>query len=163
MSGQQEMRLYIHTADRAGIEGAVSALGLEDAVKELQADGIQVEFGTERTNFIEPVTGTLVIVGGIAAGKFVIRVIREAKGGTVIDMTKNPVQISRNRKLDYGYFVILAKDGSVSVQTKDEPKDALERMITEALSLGGEAPLATLHAAIKGKLSATAKVELKPA
>jgi hypothetical protein len=81
----------------------------------------------------------------------------------VIDMTKTPVEISRNRNLDYGYFVIIAKDGSVTIEAKDEPKDALERMITEALKLGGKAPLETLKAAIEGNLGATAKVELTSA
>jgi hypothetical protein len=162
MSDQSEMTLAVHTTGTAGLDAVVSASELETAVEELRGEDLNVRFQTERGNFVEPVTGTLVVVGVIAGGKFVMRVIREARGGTVIDMTKTPVEISRNKNLDYGYFVIIAKDGSVTVEAKDEPKDALERMITEALKLGGEVPLETLKEAIEGELGATASLELKP-
>ena len=153
-----------HAARTPELETAViDALELEAAVEELKGESLDVRFGPTVGNIIEPVTGTLVIVGVVVGGKFVMRVIREIKGGTVIDVTKSPVEMSRNRNLDYGYFVIIAKDGSVTVEAKDEPKDALERMINGALELGGKAPRETLKAAIEGKLGAAAKVQLSPA
>jgi hypothetical protein len=163
MSEQSEMMLGVRTGGTAELDAAVSASELEAAVNDLKDEGLNVRFATERSNIVEPVTATLVIVGVVVGGKFVMRVIREARGGTVIDMTKTPVEISRNRNLDYGYFVIIAKNGSVTVEAKDEPKDALERMITGVLGLGGEASPETLKGAIEKELSAAAKLELKSA
>lgn len=173
MSKPREVTLSVRTVTKPKVGRAaqspeletavIDVLGLEAAVEELRGDDLDIRFGPTVGNFIDPVTGTLVIVGAMAGGKFVMRVIRERKGGTVIDMTKAPVEISRSRSLDYGYFVIIAKDGSVTVEAKDEPKDALERMIDGALELGSKAPLETLKAAIEGELGAKAKVELNPA
>lgn len=135
----------------------VSPLELETA-----AENLDVKFEDQIGN-VDPVTGALIIAGVLAGGKLVIRLWREFKGGTVIDLTKTPVDISRNRNLDYGYFVIIAKDGSVTLEAKDEPKDALERMVSGALELANKATLETLKATVDNSLGATAKVQLKPA
>jgi hypothetical protein len=80
MSKPSEMTLGVRTVKTAELDAAASASDLEEAVKELKAEGLNVRFETERDNIVEPVTATLVVVGVVAGGKFVIRVIREAKG-----------------------------------------------------------------------------------
>lgn len=139
---------------------AVNPIDLETAVGDLAQDGAR--FDSTLGNF-DPVTGTLIIAGLTVGGKIVIRLWREFKGGTVIDLTRLPIEISRNKALDYGYLMIIAKDGSVTVEAKDEPEDALERIVKEALSLGENALVEDLQTIIKGACGGSAPVQLTPA
>jgi hypothetical protein len=129
---------------------------------ETAAEKLDIKFENQIDN-VDPITGFIVIGGGLAAGSLVIRLWHEFRGGTVIDLTKTPIDISRNRNLDWGYFLFIAKDGSVTVEGKDEPKTALERMVTAVLGLASNATLTTLKKAAEDSLGANAKVTLKPA
>jgi hypothetical protein len=140
--------------------GSVGPNELEAAVGEFAGEGARFE--TLYGNF-DPVTGSLVIVGLLAGGKLVIRLWREFNGGTVIDLTGSPTKISRSRALDYGYLVIIAKDGKVTIEAKDEPEDALERIVKAALQLGVTATIDDLHTVVRGELEAKAPVHLNPA
>jgi hypothetical protein len=107
----------------------------------------------------EPITTAIIIIGSaFAAGKLVMRVVNEWRGGTVIDTTKEPADIHRDRDLPYGFFTFIAKDGKVTIEAKDEPKDALERMVGEVLALGKPVASAVKDAAEK-VLTGKGKVE----
>jgi hypothetical protein len=127
-----------------------------------KAEDLDIRFEDQVGN-LDPVTGFIIVGGALAGGAFLIRLWREFQGGTVIDLTKTPVDISRNRALDYGFFVVIAKDGSVTVEPKDEPETALERMATAVLKLSSDAAAEVIKATVEGALSGKANVELKPA
>lgn len=134
----------------------VGALDLETG-----AEGLDVTFEDQLDN-VDPVTGAIIIAGALVAGKFLIRVWREIQGGTVVDLTKSPVDVSRSRGLPYGFFMLIAKDGSVQIDPKDEPTDALERMVTAVLNLGIDATVEALKKAIGDELTGTGGVEATP-
>jgi len=129
---------------------------------EEKAQGLDIKFEDEIAN-CDPLTGALIIGGAVAGGMFVIRLWREFKGGTVIDLTRTPVDVSRNRDLDYGYFLFIAKDGSVKLDAKDEPKTALERVVSSALEQAGKATIEMLKATVHSCLGANARLESTPA
>lgn len=123
---------------------------------ETAADGLDVRIQPALDN-VDPVTGALIIAGVLAAGKLVIRLWREFRGGTVVDLTKTPVDVSRDRDLDYGFILIVAKDGSVTIEAKDEPKDSLERMVSGALELATKATVGGVKAVVDKTLGVGAK------
>ena len=125
---------------------------------ETKSDDLDVTFEDQLDN-VDPVTGAVIIAGALVAGKFLLRLWREYHGGTVIDLTRSPVDISRNGNLPYGFFMVIAKDGSVTVDPKDEPTDALERMATAVLKLGVDATVGALKEAVDDALTDKAKVE----
>ncbi len=77
---------------------------------------------------VDPVIGALIIIGIVAGAKLVMRIINERRGGVVADLSKTPVEVRRDKALPYGTFLILGADGSVRLETVDEPEDSLERM-----------------------------------
>jgi len=121
---------------------------------EMEADGLDVSFEDQLDN-VDPVTGAIIIAGVLAAGKLVIRLWREVRGGTVVDLTKSPVDVSRDSDLPYGYFMVIAEDGSVQIDPKDEPTDAVERMVTAVLKLGFDATVDAVKKAIGDELTGT--------
>lgn len=93
----------------------------------------------DRLENLEPLSAILVMGALGVMAKFLVRLAREINGGTVIDLRERPVSIDRDRDLPYGFFVIVAEDGTATVEAKDEPTDALERMTKGLLSLPLEA------------------------
>ncbi|MTD47641.1 hypothetical protein GKE82_26365 [Conexibacter sp. W3-3-2] len=111
-----------------------------------QVEGVEFE---ETLEHLDPLTAAVVFGGAALLGNFLVRLWREIEGGTVIDLTKDPVQINRSRDLAYGYFLVVAKDGSVKVEAKDEPETALERLTTAVLKLPVDAAASAVKAAIE--------------
>lgn len=93
---------------------------------------------------IEPVsTATLILLGSAAAVSTVTYRIDQHKGGQVIDLRPQaPRMIYRTKDLIYGFVLIIAIDGSVSIEVR-EPRetfnqvlDALKSIMTEISDSG---------------------------
>ena len=102
-------------------------------------EGISYKPGQE--NAIDPISIAIIATAAIAVGRFVIRWIDSVRGGTVIDVSVSPPVVRRDKGLPYLFFVVIAKDGKVTVDAKDEPKDAITTMIGDIFGkvLGGSA------------------------
>jgi hypothetical protein len=84
---------------------------------------------------LDPITMVVLVGAGLSFGKFIISVLDKRKGGMYIDLGTAPPTVERSKEVPFGVIVILTVDGNVEIRTLDEPKDALERMITEAINL----------------------------
>jgi len=51
-------------------------------------------------------------------------------------MRKEPVEITRDKDLDRGVFVIVTKDGEVKIETKDIPKDNINQLLEAIFNTG---------------------------
>lgn len=93
-----------------------------------------VEVVETKSTGVEPVsTIAVVVVGSVLAVNTVSRLLEERKGGQVIDM-RAPANLAvfRSRHVQYGLIVVLAADGTVTVQCKDS-QDKLG-LLVECLS-----------------------------
>jgi hypothetical protein len=140
---------------------AIQVTGIPAAEAEEARQGLELEPEESLENF-GILEGIVLIGAGIAAGKFIIRLWREFKGGTIIDLTKKPPDVRRDHDLDYGYFIIIAEDGQVTLEAKDEPKDAMERMVPEVLKVAADATVEGVKAVIE-KAIPNPKVTTDPA
>lgn len=104
--------------------------------------GVSVE--EFRLRAIEPVTTvTLVLFGTSLAVSTVLFLVDKIKGGQVIDLRPSaPKMIYRSKDLVYGLVLIIALDGSITVEVK-EPRgmfgdvvDALKEILTDAAQSG---------------------------
>jgi hypothetical protein len=81
---------------------------------------------------VDPLTAVLIAGAVLAVAKFVIDVIDHLKGGVVIDQTQGgPVLVKRDRSVPYGWAVVIATGGAVSIHVHDAPKDASERLLSQ--------------------------------
>ena len=94
-------------------------------------NGVEVEEVPSRG--IEPVTTvTLLLFGGAAAVATVAYLVDQTKGGQVIDLRDKAPKIAyRSREVTYGLVLIVAKDGTVTVDVK-EPRGMFGQ-VTDAL------------------------------
>ncbi len=111
---------------------------------------------------LDPLTAAVLVGVGLAVGKFVLRVINEYRGGVRLDLTSKPAVIKRDREVPYGWIVTLAADGKVEIETKDEPKDSIERMVEAVLKLPVDATVAKVKAAIEA-IKPDVKTNVAPA
>lgn len=96
------------------------------------------------------ILGAVVLIGAaLAIGRFVQSVIRDIRGGLQINLDKKPPVIRRNGEIPAGWVVAVAADGTVKIETHDEPEDAIERMTTAILKLPVDATVSAVEAAIK--------------
>ena len=130
---------------------SIQLTGIDAAEAETAMEGLEIEPEESLADF-GILEGIVMIGAAIAAGKFVIRLWREFKGGTIVDMTKKPPDVRRDGDLDYGYFMIIAEDGNVTIEAKDEPKDAMERMVTDVLKVAADATVDAVKAVIEKAL-----------
>lgn len=142
MTDEQSIQIREFEADEIG-----TALDASDVEAESSLDNL------------DPLTATIIVGGGLALGKFLIRLVNEIRGGTVIDLTQTPVDVRRDNDLNYLFFMVIAKDGTVTVDGKDEPEEGLERMVESVLKLATSATVDTAKAAIEAATSDKAKVE----
>jgi hypothetical protein len=91
----------------------------------------RVDLQTEPSPEIIPVVAVVLVAGGaLLVGKFVVDLIDRLRGGVVIDLRPDAKDfIRRNREVPYGWAVVRAADGSVSINVHDAPKDASERLL----------------------------------
>lgn len=81
---------------------------------------------------LDPVTAVLIGGAAIAAGKFVLDWWERRKGGLIIDLRPGAEhEISRNPTVPGGYVLTFTVDGEVTIDVKDQPKDAAERLLGE--------------------------------
>jgi hypothetical protein len=85
---------------------------------------------------IEPITAVVIGAGAALIAKFVADWWERLRGGLVIDLRDNAEdQIYRDRDMPYGYVAIFPADGgSVQLETKDAPKDALHQLLESVIS-----------------------------
>jgi hypothetical protein len=118
---------------------------------------------------IEPVTTvTLLVIGSVAAVATVSRLIDQHKGGQVIDLRPgSPRPFYRSKDVVYGLVVVLAVDGTVTVEVR-KPKDmfsevleALSKIATDLVGKSVEAVSSSVKAAV-GKDVSIATERLPP-
>lgn len=101
---------------------------------------------------LEPVsTVALALLGGMTVVSLVSHVIEEHKGGQVIDLRpSSPRLFYRTKDLIFGLVVILAQDGTVTVEVK-EPRgtfgQVLEALKSLTVELAGSSLKEVAHAA----------------
>ncbi|HSH81162.1 MAG TPA: hypothetical protein VLA19_21720 [Herpetosiphonaceae bacterium] len=105
---------------------------------------------TTPNNLTDPVTLTIVVAGGaFALAGLVVSLIDRYRGGVVIDRTKDPLDIRRDRDLPFGFLVIQAKDGQVTVETRETPPDTLERIVAKLVGAGKDIGTAAVQGIIE--------------
>jgi hypothetical protein len=83
---------------------------------------------------LDPLSAVLIAGGVLAIAKFVIDIIDRLKGGVIIDQTQpGPVIVKRDGNVPYGWAVVIAKGGAVSIEVRDAPKDAAERLLSQII------------------------------
>ena len=123
-------------------------------------EDVRVEVGAQRDAAemralgLDPASAAVVIGGIVVLGRMFASLWERWNGGTVIELTAKGPKIYRDRtKVAFGFFVIIPQDGQeVSIEAKDEPKDALERMGEALLKL----PLDASTEIVKATLQAAA-------
>lgn len=103
----------------------------------------------------------LVILGTAAGVAIIQREIEVWRGGQVIDLTKTPPDVHRDRGLQYGLLLLIKSDGTVSIKTP-HPKDSFSEVME---TVGGllekiaELSINKTSEVIKGALGDKAEVE----
>jgi hypothetical protein len=110
-------------------EADLVAAGVASGLQEKPSDGGADELG------LDPFSAAVLVGSALAIGKFVLTVIERWKGGIRIDLATKPATVERLRDVPYGVIVILTRDGEVRIETVEEPKDAVERMIVSVIKL----------------------------
>lgn len=159
----ETVRIRVALADEDAPRDDNSLLLSQDDLDAALADvpGVDYEAGYE--NLVDPVSAAIIVGAVLAGAQLVIRLWREWRGGTILDVSKKPVEVKRTRALDYGFFVIIASDGSVKIEAKDEPKTALERLVSDVLGLATGAKAADIKALADKALGDGSKAVLAPA
>lgn len=90
---------------------------------------------------VEPVTtATLVIVGAAAAVATVSHLLDQRKGGQVVDLRPGaPRTIYRTPEVVYGTVVIVAEDGSATVEVK-EPQGMFGQVVSALTEIASGGP-----------------------
>jgi hypothetical protein len=130
MVDELALRLRIEDEDDlSAAHDSASSVGIQ--IREAQAPpgpGLEPE--------IAPIVGVLIGAGALAGAKFILDWWEKRRGGLVIDLRPSATDnIFRDRDVPWGYVVLFPADGGeVKVETKDAPKDTVERWISEVIS-----------------------------
>lgn len=121
------------------------------------------ELQASEKTFVEPVSAMLIAAGIGAIVTFLMGLWDKIRGGLVIDQREDASdEIYRDRDVPFGYILVFPKDGgSVKIETKDMPKDAIHQLL-EAVIGGAYKTMTDLakaagEAAGAGNVSATAE------
>ena len=116
-------------------EALAAALEVADATPSVTAEVESIP-GGEAGALVEPVTVMLIGAGVLAAAQFILGWWERVRGGLVIDQREGAERtVYRDRDVPWGYVVVFPADGGkVTVETKDAPKDATERLIGQVVS-----------------------------
>lgn len=150
---QSELRIGVEDADE-----------LDEAKQLAEAEDLSVQEASGGSGGLEPEVEpiTMLIIGGgvLAAAKFITGWLDKRRGGLVIDQRDGAKDdLHRDRDVPWGYVVIYPKDGgAVTIETHDEPKDAIERLIAKVIS-GSLSTVAELAKIAKEELSDDSKVK----
>ena len=121
----------------------IDAEDLDEARRIAADNGVETEQAEAR--FIDPGTVTLVLLGSSLAVATVVHLLEQHKGGQVIDQRPGaPNAMYRSKNVVYGLVVLVATDGTVTIEVK-EPKgmfgqviDAITGILTEISKDGAE-------------------------
>jgi hypothetical protein len=106
---------------------------VEAAQASARIAGIDLEI-QPKSQILDPITIILVGTGAVALGKFVVDLIDRLHGGIVVDLRPSAKQlVRRDRSVPYGWALVIAADGSVSINVHDAPKGAAERLISDVI------------------------------
>lgn len=108
---------------------------------------------------IDPLTAMVVVGGVTALAHLIVSLIDRWRGGTVVDLTGDKPDVRRDNALPLGWMLILAKDGEVKLETKDLPRDGLERIVEKVLQLGKDVGTAAIETAVKAAKSGAERAE----
>jgi hypothetical protein len=110
----------------------------------------------------EPVTALLIGGAVLAVGQFAMDWWERRRGGLVIDLRPGARDnLYRDRDVPRGFVVTFTSDGKVTIETKEMPKDATERLLGEIVSGVFDSAKAIAEAA--SKAAGTGKVKTEPA
>lgn len=140
--------------------------GLEDQERDDFEDlrvgeGLTVDASGDAAKLaLDPVTAALVVGSVVALSRLVASLWERWQGGTVVELSANGSKVYRDRsKVPVGFFLVISADGkTVTVEAKDEPKEALERMAEALIKLPVTATVDVIKAAISAA-STNGKVE----
>ena len=107
--------------------------------------------GDIQPEFFEPFSWILIGGAVLAVGKFVYDWWQGPhKGGLVIDRRPEAKDdLYRDKDVPFGWVIIYLADGKVTIETKDAPKDAWERLLGEIVSGAAGTVKAIAEAAAK--------------
>jgi hypothetical protein len=121
---------------------------IDDLVIDAEGVGLRRIEPTDETTAgldLDPLTTALLIGAGVLAARFVVTVWDKYKGGVRIDLGTEPPVVERVKEVPYGMVVVFTKDDEVRIETHDEPKEVVERILTAIFSLPKEATPADVN------------------
>jgi hypothetical protein len=141
---------------RIGIDELDDLTAIQDLADDVDLEEVIGDGAGGLDTLVEPVTAVLIGAGVVAIAKLVWSWWDRRRGGLVIDQRPGATDtIRRDPDVPWGWAVVYPPDGGkVDIQTKDEPKDAWERLLGDVLS-------GTLKGA--GDVAEKAKSQLGPA
>src|SRR4051794_25535563 len=96
---------------------------LNELLAEAEANGVKVTVVKE-SGFLDPLSISVILLGGSAAVSTVMYWAEQRKGGQVLDLRPTaPKREYRSRDVVFGLVIIITVDGKVTVDVK-EPKGA---------------------------------------
>jgi hypothetical protein len=104
-----------------------------------KSDLRQVTGGSDGELALDPLTVLALTGAAVFVGRFVISVIERRKGGIRIDLGTQPRSVERVKDLPYGVVVIMTADADVRIQTVDEPREVVERILASILTMPRDA------------------------
>ncbi|HNV10976.1 MAG TPA: hypothetical protein PKN27_06565 [Propionibacteriaceae bacterium] len=154
-----ELQVRIRLDDDESLAAALEVAEANGA----SAETVAVEGGGGLEAQFAPVAAVLIGAAVVTTVKVVMEWWEKVRGGLVIDQREGVADtIHRDRDVPYGFVVIFPPDGgTVKVEVKDAPKDALNYWISEVIS-GAFKTVSDLAKAAKD-LAGDGKVEAKPA
>ena len=99
---------------------------------------------------LDPATALIVVGGALGLARFVVSIFERHRGGIRIDLGTIPPTVDRTKDIPFGTIIIFTTDDDVRIETVDEPKDAVERMVSDLLKLSMPADAAAVKAALGG-------------
>jgi hypothetical protein len=82
---------------------------------------------------LTPALVVLAMAGAATLALFLVDLWEKLRGGLVIDIRGGSPEVFRDSDVPAGYIVILAKDGSVKIETKDTPKSSIQQLIESVI------------------------------
>lgn len=83
---------------------------------------------------LTPALVVLAMAGALTLTQFLMDLWEKLRGGIVIDVSGSSPEVYRDPDVPVGYIVVIAKDGSVKIETKDAPKNATQQLIESVIS-----------------------------
>ena len=114
------------------------------------SEGVGVE-RLEGRNLVDPASISVILIGSSLAVATVASLIDQRRGGQVFDMRPDASRPAyRSKEITYGYVLVIATDGSVSVEVK-EPKGMFGQVLDTIASIVKDS-MGSSAAATKGRI-----------